>query len=132
MKKDTERKRRMEKLLVTQALDERDLLVKKINDKINKLEVLDTIKANEEKVLTLHLSKEEFENTAAAKGLLIHEWSAADVDADVSRCGKSGSPTNVKQIMSVVLTAGDFKKVEPTEEGVSELIRELIEDHTLG
>ena len=75
---------------------------------------------------------EEFENTAAAKGLLIHEWSAADVDADVSRCGKSGSPTNVKQIMSVVLTAGDFKKVEPTEEGVSELIRELIEDHTLG
>ena len=56
----------MEKLLVTQALDERDLLVKKINDKINKLEVLDTIKANEEKVLTLHLSKEEFEKQAKA------------------------------------------------------------------
>lgn len=56
----------MEKLLVTQALDERDLLVKKINDKINKLEVLDTIKANEEKVLTLRLSKEEFEKQAKA------------------------------------------------------------------
>ena len=66
------------------------------------------------------------------KGLLIKEWSAADVDADPKRCGKAGSPTNVKQIMSVVLTAGDFKKIEPTEAGVGDLVRELIEDHTLG
>ena len=66
------------------------------------------------------------------KGLLIREWSAADVDADPKRCGKAGSPTNVKQIMSVVLTAGDFKKIEPTEAGVGDLVRELIEDHTLG
>ena len=66
------------------------------------------------------------------KGLLIKEWSAADVEADPKRCGKAGSPTNVKQIMSVVLTAGDFKKIEPTEAGVGDLVRELIEDHTLG
>ena len=66
------------------------------------------------------------------KGLLIKEWSAADVNADPKRCGKAGSPTNVKQIMSVVLTAGDFKKIEPTEAGVGDLVRELIEDHTLG
>jgi len=66
------------------------------------------------------------------KGLLIREWSAADVEADPKRCGKAGSPTNVKQIMSVVLTAGDFKKIEPTEAGVGDLVRELIEDHTLG
>ena len=87
---------------------------------------------SEYKVDHPEVSKADFEAAASAKDLLIHEWSAADVDADVSRCGKSGSPTNVKQIMSVVLTAGDFKKVEPTEAGVSELIRELIEDHTLG
>ena len=66
------------------------------------------------------------------KGLVIQEWSAADVEADPKRCGKAGSPTNVKQIMSVVLTAGDFKKIEPTEAGVGDLVRELIEDHTLG
>ncbi|MBE6374658.1 MAG: electron transfer flavoprotein subunit beta/FixA family protein [Lentisphaerae bacterium] len=66
------------------------------------------------------------------KGLVIREWSAADVEADPKRCGKAGSPTNVKQIMSVVLTAGDFKKIEPTEAGVGDLVRELIEDHTLG
>ena len=69
---------------------------------------------------------------SAKKGLVIREWTAADVEADPKRCGKAGSPTNVKQIMSVVLTAGDFKKIEPTEAGVGDLVRELIEDHTLG
>ena len=37
-----------EKMLVTQALDERDLLVKKINDKISSIKLVDTKKANEE------------------------------------------------------------------------------------
>ena len=70
--------------------------------------------------------------TKAAKGLLIQEWSAADVEADPMRIGFAGSPTKVKQIQSVVLTAGDYKAVEATEAGVSNLIHELIEDHTLG
>lgn len=48
------------KMLVTQALDERDLLVKKINDKITKASFVDTIKANEEKVLEGRVSREEF------------------------------------------------------------------------
>ena len=39
-----------EKMLVTQALDERDLLVKKISDKIEKASFVDTIKPNEEKM----------------------------------------------------------------------------------
>ena len=39
-----------EKMLVTQALDERDLLVKKINDKICKASFVDTIKPNVELV----------------------------------------------------------------------------------
>ena len=37
-----------EKMLVTQALDERDLLVKKISDKIDKASFVDTIKPNED------------------------------------------------------------------------------------
>lgn len=49
-----------EKMLVTQALDERDLLVKKINDKIEGAEFIDTIKRNEEKVLNARTSKDEF------------------------------------------------------------------------
>ena len=68
----------------------------------------------------------------ADKGLLITEWTAADVDADVNCIGKAGSPTKVKAIASVVLTASEAKKVEATEAGITELIHELISDHTLG
>ena len=48
------------------------------------------------------------------------------------RLGKAGSPTNVKHILSVVLTAGNFQEVAPTQEAVGNLVHELIEDHTLG
>jgi hypothetical protein len=53
-----------DKMLVTQALDERDLLVKKINDKITKANFVDTIKPNEEKVLDARVSREEFAKDA--------------------------------------------------------------------
>lgn len=55
-----------EKMLVTQALDERDLLVKKINDKIQKIHAVDTKKRNEEKTISTHVTPEEFGNTASA------------------------------------------------------------------
>ena len=69
-----------------------------------------------------------------SRGLLIREFSAKDAvpEEEFGRLGLAGSPTKVKQIMSVVLTAGEFKKIEPTADGVSALVHELIEDHTLG
>ncbi len=66
------------------------------------------------------------------KGLLIEEWTAEYVGADKSRIGLAGSPTKVKNIMSVVLTASEAKAVEPTDAGITGLIHELISDHTLG
>lgn len=53
-----------DKMLVTQALDERDLLVKKIQDKIKKANFVDTIKPNEEKVLDARVSRAEFAKDA--------------------------------------------------------------------
>lgn len=53
-----------EKMLVTQALDERDLLVKKISDKIEKASFVDTIKPNEEKVFAKKMDKAEFAKEA--------------------------------------------------------------------
>ena len=53
-----------EKMLVTQALDERDLLVKKIDDKITKANFVDTVKPNEEKVYNKRVGKEEFAKEA--------------------------------------------------------------------
>ena len=48
------------KLLITQALDERDLLVKKINSKIERIDFVDSKKRNEEKVIQQVITKEEF------------------------------------------------------------------------
>ena len=100
--------------------------------KFKKAKTLSEFKAEHADEYSAESGVAEFQDKFGKKGLVIQEWSAADVDADPKRCGKAGSPTNVKQIMSVVLTAGDFKKIEPTEAGVGDLVRELIEDHTLG
>lgn len=56
-----------EKMLITQALDERDLLVKKINDKIRKARFVDSAKRNEEKVVNEKIVKEEFTQQAKAQ-----------------------------------------------------------------
>lgn len=53
-----------EKMLVTQALDERDLLVKKISDKIDKASFVDTIKPNEDKVYSKRIGKDEYAKEA--------------------------------------------------------------------
>ena len=55
-----------EKMLVTQALDERDLLVKKINDKISGIKLVDTKKANEEKTAGQRVTTEEFASAATS------------------------------------------------------------------
>lgn len=53
-----------EKMLVTQALDERDLLVKKIQDKIVKASFTDVKKHNEKKVLDRRVIEETFRQEA--------------------------------------------------------------------
>ena len=53
-----------EKMLVTQALDERDLLVKKIGDKIAKASFTDVKKHNEEKVIDGRLTEADFRKDA--------------------------------------------------------------------
>lgn len=53
-----------EKMLVTQALDERDLLVKKIQDKIEKASFTDVKKHNEKKVIDRRVVEETFRQEA--------------------------------------------------------------------
>jgi len=68
----------------------------------------------------------------AERGLLIEQLNLADIDADLTWCGRDGSPTKVHRIQSVVLTGKGHKDVEPTDEGMVALVGELIEDHTIG
>ena len=55
-----------EKLLITQALDERDLLCKKINSKIQKANFVDMAKNNEENVVNARVDRETFKKQAEA------------------------------------------------------------------
>ncbi len=70
--------------------------------------------------------------TLKMRNLLIEQWDLEDIDADMQWCGLSGSPTKVHRVQSIVLTKEGYKEIEPTQEGVRNLIRELIVDHTLG
>ncbi len=94
-----------------------------------------------------HLLEGDFENYTAElkatevekycgkiedKGLLIEQWNLDDLEADLTWCGMSGSPTKVHRIQSVVLTGGEYREFPPTDKGVSEMISELVTDHTLG
>ena len=67
-----------------------------------------------------------------AKGLLLEQWDLDCICADLNWCGRSGSPTKVHRIQSVVLTASGHKHIEPTDDGLRGLVAELIEDHTIG
>ncbi|MDR3138839.1 MAG: electron transfer flavoprotein subunit beta/FixA family protein [Treponema sp.] len=59
-------------------------------------------------------------------------WDIAAIKADPVQCGLSGSPTKVKTINSVVLTAGEIRYIDAGDQGVAGLVHELIADHTLG
>jgi electron transfer flavoprotein beta subunit len=59
-------------------------------------------------------------------------WDINAVGADVESCGLSGSPTKVKKIESVILKSEEIKLVENTDDAISEMVHELIADHTLG
>jgi electron transfer flavoprotein beta subunit len=67
-----------------------------------------------------------------ARGLFLEQWDLDTIKVDPATVGLSGSPTKVHRVQSIVLTASGFKKVEPTTAGVTALIHELIEDHTIG
>jgi electron transfer flavoprotein beta subunit len=62
------------------------------------------------------------------QGSLIEQWSLADLEADLAWCGRNGSPTKVHRIQSVVLAAKESRVVEPTDDGLSQMIGDLIED----
>ena len=62
------------------------------------------------------------------KGLLIRQWNLDDLQADLTWCGRSGSPTKVHRIQSVVLAAKESKDIAPSDAGVAGMIHELIQD----
>jgi electron transfer flavoprotein beta subunit len=79
-----------------------------------------------------NLEAERRSGALKQQGLLIEQWDLDHIGADLGRCGLAGSPTKVYRVQSIVLTKQGFKEVVPTEEGIRQLIRELVVDRTLG
>lgn len=64
--------------------------------------------------------------------LTIPEWSVEDLMTDLDKIGLSGSPTKVKSVESIVLTAKESKKLSGNDSDIEMMIKELIEKHTIG
>ena len=79
--------------------------------------------------------EEEVERRAEhvrCRGLMLEQWGLDDISADLSWCGLAGSPTKVHRVQAIVLTKKGYTEIPATEDGVRQLIRELVVDHTLG
>jgi electron transfer flavoprotein beta subunit len=64
--------------------------------------------------------------------LNIKEWTVDDLNADETWLGLSGSPTKVKKVTNVVFTAKESKILGDKDEEIEDLIKELLENHTIG
>jgi electron transfer flavoprotein beta subunit len=64
--------------------------------------------------------------------LTIQEWSVNDIECEPVQLGLSGSPTKVKKIENIVFQAKESKKLNGSDIEINELMKELIENHTIG
>ncbi len=64
--------------------------------------------------------------------LLIDEWGLGDVGADEGQLGLSGSPTKVKKIENVVFASRESKVLNSDDQNIESLMKELIDNHTVG
>jgi len=62
----------------------------------------------------------------------IPEWTVDDLKAETEKLGISGSPTKVKKVTNVVFTAKEAKVLADSDSEVENLMKELIENHTIG
>ncbi|MCB0474261.1 MAG: electron transfer flavoprotein subunit beta/FixA family protein [Flavobacteriaceae bacterium] len=64
--------------------------------------------------------------------LTIPEWGVEDIGADESKIGLSGSPTKVKSVENIVLTASETKRLSDSDDDIENMIKELIAHHNIG
>jgi electron transfer flavoprotein beta subunit len=97
-------------------------------------EVAAEVKAERSGASDEELQAETQRRVAALReqGLLIEQWGISEINGDLERCGFAGSPTKVFRVQSIVLTKEGYTDIAPSEDGVRQLIHELVVDRTLG
>lgn len=84
-------------------------------------------------ITELQVVSEDYLNLYQSRQYLrIEELSAADIDVDEKYLGLSGSPTKVKKIENVVFKAKEAKVLSNSDEEIDALMKELIDNHTIG
>lgn len=78
----------------------------------------------EEELLQAKIQKESH--------LLIPEWTVEDIAAEAEKIGLPGSPTKVKDVENVILTAKESKILGGSAEDIDIMISELIGSHIIG
>jgi len=56
----------------------------------------------------------------------------SSIKSEPTQLGLAGSPTKVKRIENVILQAKDAKKLTAADEGINDLMKELIDSHVIG
>lgn len=64
--------------------------------------------------------------------LLIPEWNVEDIGAEADKIGLPGSPTKVKNVENIILTATDSKVLDSSEQSIDLMVKELIDAHIIG
>jgi len=64
--------------------------------------------------------------------LTIPEWGVEDIEAELEKIGLAGSPTKVKSVENIVLTASEAEVFTDSDEDVETMVKELIEHHIIG
>lgn len=64
--------------------------------------------------------------------LTVTQWGVADVDGDLEQCGLAGSPTKVKAVQNIVFKAKESKQLTAADADVENLVKELLDSHTIG
>ena len=74
---------------------------------------------------------EEEREMLLKRGLLIPVWSLEEVGCPAEICGFAGSETWIKNVENVVLKARESKCFDTSEQGIKDLMNELIGEHII-
>ena len=66
------------------------------------------------------------------KDLFIPEWTVEDINADFDKIGLPGSPTKVKDVENIVLTAKESKVLNSSDADIDSMMGDLIGSHIIG
>ncbi len=76
-------------------------------------------------------TEERLEEHLEARSAKIASWSVADIGADESRIGLSGSPTKVYQVGFAVLEPGEVEEFGDSDDEIRQLFHELVDDYII-